>query len=299
LNVLDFDFSIKTLNYDAIRENMGLDVAEECTVGAAANLVFSQVVSDSLGSAIFFWMGGLYALAEAWAFGSEWVKPELKIAELTTQKIFSTGLVMLTFPFAPMAVLLTPIVWYINFKLEKIIIMKYYGKPKREMRGGKNGIVFAGFMLTSVCVILLPVTFFFLSRESLYATSDCGPYQDGSYENGFEVLKNAFTGASDVGEGSWSALFQTNYLGWAVCMYMFVKYRFTKNSVKVNALTGENKIHLYEMQMLALRNTLASKETTIKKLKQLQAVDHAVAVEEHHKAGESDSDSDSDDGEGE
>jgi hypothetical protein len=226
---------------------------------------------------------------------------QVKIAELTVANIFSTGLVMVTLPFAPLSVLITPLVWYTNFKIEKWIIINYYTKPKKEIRGGKSGTIFAAFYLASVLVISLPCVYFFLMRNTFYAVDivddngtygelctelkfatygSRGPFISGTDVNGVDVVYNEVFSSNAFLQVVWEVFVSRSYGVWFLLFLMYFAYRFTKNTLKVEREGQQSKEKIMQNLIASLRGNLSKKEQTIKKLKTI--------------GRESDSDSDAD-----
>jgi len=291
-------------SWDKVRDQMGISLDDEeagdsgttpceetflCErMEGAAALAFSQVFTDSITKAFFFWVTGISPKIFSAITGSEWVKEEVKIAELTVANIFSSGLVMLTIPFAPLSLIFTPFVWAVNFKIEKWIIMNYYTKPKKEIRGGKSGTIFAGFYLTSVVIISLPLAFYYLNvprfQQSGYNPEDDGGdmnlkfctvdniksahQNDGDDDgrDGMLVIGEAFL-ETPVLETFWVFFITHSYGAWFLVAVIYVALRFNKNSLKVYRESQDTLQKAINNQIVSLRHNLAKKEQTIKKLK--------------------------------
>ena len=243
--------------------------SSDCAVRDASDLAFEQVFSDSISKAFFFWLTGFMKKYEAILTGKDWIREELKIAELTVNNIFSVGLIMVTLPFSPLSVVFAPLVWFVNFKLEKIIIMGYYGKPKREMRGGKSGTIFAGFYLTTVLICPVPLVLYFVHSSSLYNDGSCGPFKNGVFHNGMQVLKETLSSHNEFLDIIWEWMVVKSMGAYFLMFAFILMINFKSNTVRVNFHATQNKERVMETLVATLKKQLNTKQNTIKRLKAL------------------------------
>ena len=76
------------------------------------------------------------------------------------------SLVMITFPFAPIALVFLPVAIYITVKVEVYCMVNYFGKPERTWKAHQSGVIFTSFYLSTLLVIGIPITVYFLSSQS-------------------------------------------------------------------------------------------------------------------------------------
>jgi len=81
------------------------------------------------------------------------------------------SLVMITFPFAPIALVFLPIAIYITVKVEVYCMVNYNGKPERTWKAHQSGVIFTSFYLSTLLLIGIPITAYFLSSQSF--PKDC------------------------------------------------------------------------------------------------------------------------------
>ena len=260
-----------TVTFAQMREEM-FD-SSSCPVRDASDLAFEQVFSDSLSKAFFFWLTGAWSKYQAILTRNDWVREELKIAELTVNNIFSVGLFMVTLPFSPLSIIFSPLVWFVNFKLEKMIIMGYYGKPKREMRGGKSGTIFAGFYLATVLICPVPLVLYFVHSKSIYNAGNCGPFKNGEFTNGMHVIRDYLFDHNPALSLFWEWTVVKSMGAYFLLFVFVLVINFKSNSVRVNFQAQQNKERVLETLVATLKKQLHTKQNTIKRLKALNRGD--------------------------
>lgn len=72
-------------------------------------------------------------------------------------------LAMLMFPFAPLALIIVPLLFFLLLKWEKFVMLHLYRIPKRPWKAQKAGEVFSFFYLVSFFLVGIPSSAFFLS----------------------------------------------------------------------------------------------------------------------------------------
>ncbi len=82
------------------------------------------------------------------------------------------SLVMITFPFAPTAMIFLPFAIYISVKVEVYCMINYNQKPERTWKAHQSGVIFTSFYLTTLVVIGLPISIYFLSTENFPKNCD-------------------------------------------------------------------------------------------------------------------------------
>ena len=81
------------------------------------------------------------------------------------------SLVMITFPFAPLAMVFLPLAFFVKIKWEVWVMLTYQARPKKTWQAQKSGLIFTSFYMATLTIIGLPAMIFFLSTNTF--PKDC------------------------------------------------------------------------------------------------------------------------------
>jgi hypothetical protein len=76
------------------------------------------------------------------------------------------SLVMITFPFAPTAMIFLPMAIFISVKVEVFCMINYNSKPERTWKAHQSGVIFTSFYLATLILIGIPITIYFISTSN-------------------------------------------------------------------------------------------------------------------------------------
>lgn len=82
------------------------------------------------------------------------------------------SLVMITFPFAPLAMVFLPVAFWVKIKWEVWVMVNYQARPKKTWQAQKSGWIFTSFYLATLTIIGLPAMIFFLSTNTFPKNCD-------------------------------------------------------------------------------------------------------------------------------
>lgn len=101
----------------------------------------------------------IYALV----FEIPYEKTAFDIASSIISMLYLATIAMLIFPYAPITIIIVPIMLAILIKWEKWVLLHFYRAPKRPWKAQKAGVVFSIFYLVSFFVVGFPSSTFFFS----------------------------------------------------------------------------------------------------------------------------------------
>ena len=104
--------------------------------------------------------------------GGPYEKTEFSIASSIVSMLYLATISMLIFPYAPITIIIVPLMLFILLKWEKYIMLHLYRSPKRPWKAQKAGEVFSIFYLLSFFLVGIPSSTFFFSVSSF--AKDCG-----------------------------------------------------------------------------------------------------------------------------
>jgi len=143
--------------------------AYQCRLNAAAEGLFSLVLSEFFVNGILFFLVGFGPFVI-----NRYVKPyqkfEMNIAPRMVALLYFINLMMLAFPFSPLVAVFMPIMLAIRLKWEKFLTLKFYGKPKDIWQAHKAGTFFVLFYMMSLTIVALPALLLFLSQHTFAKT---------------------------------------------------------------------------------------------------------------------------------
>ena len=98
-------------------------------------------------------------------------KTEFNIASSIVSMLYLATISMLIFPYAPITIIIVPLMLFILLKWEKYIMLRLYRSPKRPWKAQKAGEVFSIFYLLSFFLVGVPSSTFFFSVSAF--AKDC------------------------------------------------------------------------------------------------------------------------------
>mmetsp|Transcript_4778 Transcript_4778/g.9008 ORF Transcript_4778/g.9008 Transcript_4778/m.9008 type:complete len:814 (+) Transcript_4778:117-2558(+) len=156
-------------------ENVFDEAIYSCRMNAAAEGLFSLVMSEFVVNAIIFFLVGYVPVAI-----NRYIRPfkkfEMNIAQRMVALLYFISLMMLAFPFSPLVVMIMPIMMAFRIKWEKSMTLKYYAKPKDLWQAHKAGSFFVLFYMASLTLVALPAMILFLSQHTF--AKDCSKQDD-------------------------------------------------------------------------------------------------------------------------
>jgi hypothetical protein len=137
-----------------------------CRMDQVQNGLFQLIITDWVSKNISVLIGGIVPVIKSRIFGNPVIKPEFDLAPSILSHIFSAGLFLITFPFSPLSMILSPILLSISIKWERYFYMNFYTKPKNPWKAQKAGIIFTRLYLLTVLSIGITSTIFFLNVQT-------------------------------------------------------------------------------------------------------------------------------------
>ena len=149
----------------------------KCRLDQVSDELFFLYFNDRLVNGAIVWATGLIPYISSRITGKPWIKVEIDVQQSILTNISSAGVAMIVFVFSPLSMLLLPLLKAINIYYEKIVMIKYYQKPKRNWNAEKAELTFTRFYVFSILLLGIPVLLFFVTSRSM--SKDCG-IQDSS-----------------------------------------------------------------------------------------------------------------------
>eukprot|EP01041_Mallomonas_annulata_P002214 gene2214-4302_t len=143
-----------------------------CRLNQAANGLFTLVGATFILTIVVFFGNGYYTLVYAWLVKSKWVKAEFEIAPNIVSVLYFCGINLLLFPFAPLSILFMPVMLACKIYIEKLLLVRYYTKPKKPWKAQKAGTVFTSFFICTVILLAIPMTMFILGSANFAKSCD-------------------------------------------------------------------------------------------------------------------------------
>ena len=147
----------------------------DCRIDQAADAMFSLIVTNFfIGNIQMVVMGYVYRFLYSKIFeclGKDFEPFPFEVEPAMINLFNNMSLVMITFPFAPQAMVFLPISIYISVKVEVFAICTFNGKPERTWKAHQSGVIFTSFYLLTLVLIGLPTAVYFLSCTSF--PKDC------------------------------------------------------------------------------------------------------------------------------
>ncbi len=167
--------------YYTIRKNVEYAYVPDsytCRLNQAADGLFALIISEFFVNGAQFIGSGLYPQVLN-KYVMPWGKPEFEIAERMVALLYFVSLMIMSFPYAPLTLILMPFLLALRLKLEKIFTMKFYTKPTTSWTAYKAGRTFAIFFVLSLLLIGLPSLAYMISTKTF--AKDCSIQDDALY----------------------------------------------------------------------------------------------------------------------
>ncbi len=182
------------------------------------------------------------------------------------------SLVMITFPFAPTAMIFLPFAIYISVKVEVYCMINYNQKPERTWKAHQSGVIFTSFYLTTLVVIGIPISIFFLSTENM--DKNCGPFAE--FSQNLEPFKDKVFELTALGT-IWELLFDYSYIPWITIAVMLVSKWRSRNTRETLRESEAAKERVLSVQVESLEAEKKRQDKLILRLKSQQAASEAAA----------------------
>lgn len=141
-----------------------------CRLNQTADGMFTLVLTEFVLNPIIFFGAGYGNVVLSWVT-KKWVKVEFDIAQRMVAMLYFVALMFLCFPFAPLTVIVMPLMLAARLKLEKKFSLMLYARPRTIWVAHKSGITFTIFYMLSLLFIALPSAAYFLTRKTF--PKDC------------------------------------------------------------------------------------------------------------------------------
>ena len=142
-----------------------------CRMDQAANGMFTLIITEFFLNGLVFYGMGLGNI-----FVNNFIMPfpkkEFNIAQRMVAMLYFVSLMLLTFPFTPLSVIVLPVMLACRIKWEKYVTLKCYAKPKTVWTAHKAGTFFVLFYIMSLSFVAVPSAVYFLSRETFPKSCD-------------------------------------------------------------------------------------------------------------------------------
>ena len=160
--------------YPQFRDYFSLNFSNKyhCHIDQAANNLFTlvlvafafQIVAD-VTTPFFYY---LYAIC----MRIKYAKPEFDVASNMISIFGLFTLIFLSYPFAPLSLLFTPIYFFIWFWTQYFCVTRFYSKPVKPWKAQKAATVFTSLYLVTFLLICVPTSIFFLLSSTFPKSCD-------------------------------------------------------------------------------------------------------------------------------
>jgi hypothetical protein len=137
-----------------------------CRMDQVQNGLFQLIVTDWVTKSISVLVTGILPIAQAWLLKQEAKKPEFSLPPTMLSNIFSSALLLMSFPFSPLSLIISPILLSISIKWEKFVMLRFFSKPSDPIQAQKAGLIFTRLYLLTILIIGIPCTLFFLNTTT-------------------------------------------------------------------------------------------------------------------------------------
>jgi hypothetical protein len=176
LNALILGFSYLVLadpflfasSTNRIRDSFGIkeSLNFDCRLDQVGSGLFTLVLSTWVLDIVFFFGVPFAYLLFARFRHLPFQKFEFQVAPSLVKKLYFMGLVFMTLPFTPFLLIFVPLLLFVGFKVEKLVLKRLYQKPLRPWKGQKAGFIYTLFYLISFVFIGITVNVYFLTSKT-------------------------------------------------------------------------------------------------------------------------------------
>jgi len=158
-------------SYPSIRGQLELKETGlfNCRIDQCADALFTLFVTGFVSSKIG--IVSSWILKRIATVKKPFVKTEFEIAPTMIALLNFVSLVLLTFPFAPLSLLLFPFMIWINIKAECYAMLEFSAKPLKPWKAHQSGVIFTFFYLATLMLVGLPAAVYFLTTKTF--PKDC------------------------------------------------------------------------------------------------------------------------------
>ena len=144
----------------------------DCRMDMVQNGFFQLILTDWVSKLISFYISGVTPYVISWIMGSELSKTEFDLPPMILTGIFSAGLALMSWPFSPLSMIITPFMTAATIKFERYCILHFYNKPKEQWKSQKAIYLFTYLYMLTVILFGVGFTLFFLNTETLPKSCD-------------------------------------------------------------------------------------------------------------------------------
>lgn len=144
----------------------------DCRMDQAAISLFNLTLSNvilSMVTPLFIQSGKLVAFT---LIGAQRKRKEFEIADNIVSVLSLMGLFLVSFPFAPAALLFAPIFIFVKVKFEMLLYLTFYRKPRKPWKAQKAGKFFSYYYLATVLILSTGSSLYFLSSKTFAKSCD-------------------------------------------------------------------------------------------------------------------------------
>ncbi|RYH29677.1 hypothetical protein EON65_07710 [archaeon] len=185
------------LAYDSqLRSSFGLSVSSQyaCRMDQVGDGLFTlMIVTWVIEKLSFSLMPYANAFYYTYLLRSSAVKKlEFSVADMMVKKLTFVGYIFATFIFAPPSLIFMPLLLYLGFKTERLVLRAHYAKPQRLFKGARVALVYTCFYLFTFMATACTLGVYFMTAKTFPKECDL---QDayvhlcasGSYDTGTQL----------------------------------------------------------------------------------------------------------------
>jgi len=164
--------------FSVIRENVQVDYVPgefNCRLDSVEFQVLLLALTTWVTNIVAIILKGYAPYVMGWAFKTpreEIEKEPFDIVESMVNLLNFAMIEMLRIAFAPQTLILTPVMLYIQVKVEKWVVYDLFTKPKRPWKAQKAGMVFSAFYFMSFIMVGVPVLIYFYQVKTFPKNCD-------------------------------------------------------------------------------------------------------------------------------
>lgn len=138
-----------------------------CLIDAAADGLFALVVTAFASKEIITNFAiPMFKVVAAQLTKTPLVKDPYDVVDSAIDLLGFLSNILVTFPFAPLAMVFTPVMVYIRIKREVHILMKYSAKPEKPWKAHYSGVIFTFVYLITLFITGVPAGVYFLTTKT-------------------------------------------------------------------------------------------------------------------------------------
>lgn len=146
--------------------------AYNCRIDFAADSLFTLVITAFISNNVSISLPPYLSMLYAQWGNKPFIKGEFEIASSMVTMLNFMGMILLSFPFAPLTMFLVPVYIAINIKFGSFVYLNLYSKPKKPWKAHKAGFIFTIYYCAVIILLGISTSVFFLTSRTFPKSCD-------------------------------------------------------------------------------------------------------------------------------